>query len=378
MTCQICGYWELHEAIDLGMQPYANKYPLPGEHEDSDRLRVMFCTSCRSAQLDRTISRATMFEQYFYLSSVNTALVRHFRDLAHSLRGEADVIDVGSNDGILLAELRDAGIPYLGIEPSRNVAEIAINRGLATWCDFFTVSAAEAIAAKRGRASVIVASSVLTHADPHEFFAAARTLLAPKGKLIVEIEYIGDILETDGFERFYFDRPLYFSVTAIDHLCRQNGFFIEEIVPLEIHGGSLRFVMRRYGGRTNDTRVWCDRESQISPQTWAEFRGRAKTHAVNLHAALLHKPTPAYGAPARLSTICNFAKLGPEHIPFVIDDNPLKQGRLTPGTHIPIVPKPNEWPPQMLLFAYEYLADIRKAAPPQTRFYKPIPFRELT
>lgn len=199
MECRLCASRTLTEFLDLGQQPLANKYPAKNEiaSEQRYRLNVFFCTTCRNVQLGTVVSRDVMFKDYFYLSSVNGALVKHFEALARSLSDARLVIDVGSNDGILLRPLKDLGVRAIGVEPSINVSKIANDHGLETICSFFDTECARQIERDHGKPDVIVASSVFTHLEnPHDFIDAARALLSDDGRLIIEVEYIGNIIRS--------------------------------------------------------------------------------------------------------------------------------------------------------------------------------------
>ncbi len=144
MICLLCDHKDLVEFLDLGHQPLANKYPAASdlENEDFFPLMMLFCPRCKNVQLGTQVSRRRMFEDYYYLSSVNGALVRHFETLAGKLADARFVVDVGSNDGILLQPLKDRGVNALGVEPSINVSKIANDLGLRTVTAFFDVPTA--------------------------------------------------------------------------------------------------------------------------------------------------------------------------------------------------------------------------------------------
>lgn len=195
--CRLCNEPALREFLDLGRQPLANKYPIQSQFasEDFFQLAVYFCTNCKNVQLGTIVSRARMFEDYYYLSSVNAGLVRHFEKLAKRLASARFVVDIGSNDGILLRPLQELGVRAVGIEPSVNVSKVANDAGLTTLCAFFDPASAADVERRFGKPDVIIASSVFTHLeDPHQFIEAVKRLLADDGRFIIEVEYIGDIL----------------------------------------------------------------------------------------------------------------------------------------------------------------------------------------
>src|SRR5262245_23331577 len=203
MNCHLCGHEQPIEFLNLGKQPLANKYPTREQFstEDFFPLAMFFCPRCKNVQLGTIVSRDRMFKDYYYLSSVNPGLVRHFEKLAKKLADAHFVVDVGSNDGILLKPLKQLGVEAIGIEPSINVSKIANDQGLATICAFFDAESASEVEKTYGKADVIVASSVFTHLeDPHQFIETVKQLLTDDGRFIVEVEYIGDILRLIQFE----------------------------------------------------------------------------------------------------------------------------------------------------------------------------------
>jgi methylation protein EvaC len=390
--CRLCGEPALHQFLDLGRQPLANKYPVQAQFESEDffPLAVYFCTHCRNVQLGTIVSRARMFEDYYYLSSVNAGLVRHFEKLAKKLAGAHLVVDVGSNDGILLKPLKELGVAAIGIEPSINVSKIANDAGLTTICAFFDRTSAAEVERSHGKPDAIVASSVFTHLeDPHQFIEAAKRLLADDGKLIVEVEYIGNIVRQTQFERFYLDRIFYYSLTSLDYLFKSHGMVVVDVEHIEPHGGSLQVTIQRERHAAKPSgNVAALRREETETLTLAklqEFKREVDRQIGNFRKLLeeykqSNLKVGGYGAPARVSTICNYGKIGPSLIEFTIDDSPLKQNKFTPGTHIPIVAKErldSHRPDILVVFAYEYFEDIRKKTGNAYRYLVPIPPREV-
>ena len=393
MKCHLCGHEAPLKFLDLGQQPLANKYPGEAQFESEEffPLAVFFCPRCKNVQLGTMVSRARMFEDYYYLSSVNAGLVRHFEDLAKKLNGARFVVDVGSNDGILLKPLAALGVKAIGVEPSINVSKIANDQGLETVCAFFDDSSAADLKKAHGDADVIVASSVFTHLeDPHAFIEAVKILLSDDGRFIIEVEYIGNILRHIQFERFYLDRIFYYSLTSLKHLFEAHGMTVTDVTEIEPHGGSLQVTIQRKnsGAVPSDAvrRQLEEEERALTPEKLNEFGGLVDREVAALRSRLEEfraqgLRVAGYGAPARVSTICNYGKIGPSLVTFTVDDSPLKHGKYTPGTHIPIVTKAHldaQRPDVIVVFAYEYFDDIRKKAGEGYRYLLPIPVRELT
>jgi SAM-dependent methyltransferase len=391
MECRLCGEPAATEFLNLGQQPLANKYPTQAEFaaEDFFPLQVFFCPTCKNVQLGTIVSRARMFEDYYYLSSVNRGLVRHFEDLAQQLASARFVVDVGSNDGILLKPLKELGVKALGVEPSVNVSKIANDQGFETLTTFFDIQAVENIEASYGRADVIVASSVFTHLEnPGGFIEAVKRLLTEDGTFVVEVEYIGSILTTTQFERFYLDRIFYYSLSSLAALFGAHDMFIADVREIAPHGGSLQVFVQRGGGQSPSEavdRLLAREKEDLTPETLLEFRRNVDVQISAFRGRLEEYRqgglrVAGYGSPARVATICNYGRIGPDEIPFTVDDSPLKQNKFTPGTHIPIVPKSylDEHKPDVLVvFAYEYFDDIKKKTGGAYRYLKPIPPTEL-
>ena len=372
MKCFLCGCEEPVEFLNLGKQPLANKYPVESQFsaEEFFPLNVFFCPRCKNVQLGTMISRARMFEDYYYLSSVNPGLVRHFEALARKLSGAGFVVDVGSNDGILLRPLKELGVRAIGVEPSINVSKIANEQGLTTVCAFFDDASAVQVAKDHGKAHVIVASSVFTHLeDPHQFIESVKKLLTDDGRFIIEVEYIGNILRTIQFERFYLDRIFYYSATSLCHLADLHGMAVTDIEQIEPHGGSLQVTIQRKSAGVKPTErvsalLQAESES-LNVERLSAFKTEVDTQIAAFRRVLEGYRSSGlkvggYGAPARVSTICNYGEIGSSLIAFTVDDSPLKQNKFTPGTHIPIVPRTHlddHKPDILVVFAYEYLDD---------------------
>ena len=393
MKCRLCGHDHPFEFLNLGRQPLANKYPTAAQFKTEDffPLAMFFCPRCKNVELGTIVSRERMFEDYYYLSSVNAGLVRHFETLAKKLTDAQFVVDIGSNDGILLKPLKELGVRAMGIEPSINVSKIANDQGLTTICSFFDATTATEVENTYDKADVIVASSVFTHLeDPHQFIDAVKILLTDNGRFIIEVEYIGNILRHTQFERFYLDRIFYYSLTSLKYLFEAHDMFISDVEHIEPHGGSLQVTIRRKKMQesappANVAALLREEEESLTVARLAEFRRNVDTQIAAFRNLLesyrkSNLKVAGYGAPARVSTICNYGDIGPALIEFTVDDSPLKQNKFTPGTHIPIVTRAHldgHRPDILVVFAYEYFEDIRKKTGSSYRYLLPIPPREV-
>ncbi len=393
MKCNICNSKFLKKFIDLGYQPLANKYPknkIEIKKEPKYKLDLLFCSNCLNVKIKRLVDRKKMFEEYFYLSSVNLQLVNHFRKLAKVFKKKDFVLDIGSNDGIFLRELKSLGIKHLGVDPSYNVAKIANNKGLKTIVGFFNKKVSDRILKNYGQPNIIVASSIFTHLEnPKEFISNIKNLLHIDGTFILEIEYLAKFIKNIEFERFYFDRPYYYSIKSIDILVNSLGMSLVKVEEINPHGGSIRCYIKNKSKLNKDKKtknLISKEKNQLNLKILEKFK-----HKINIETKILKnkisyfkkqkKRIIGYGSPARLATITNLCKLNNTDISFVIDDSPLKQNRYTPGMHIPIkkFDEIKKFKPDIIIvFAHEYFSDIKqKTKFIKCKYYKPIPFKIL-
>lgn len=391
MKCNLCLKNKSFEFLDLGKQPMANKYPKKEDFKNERffRVKVFFCSNCKNIQLGKLVSRNEMFEDYYYLSSVNKALVEHYTKFAKTLRKADFVVDIGSNDGISLKPLKEMGVRCLGIDPSVNVGEIANDAGLETIVDFFTAESSARIVEKYGKADVITGLSMFSHLqDQHQFIEDVKTLLTDDGKFIVEVEYNVSMLKNMSFERFYLDRLFYFSVTSFSKLFEMHDMYLSDVDVTDIHGGSLRVTAKR-GNRfftgLSVRQLMAQERDYLTPTKVKQFGKDAKAQVVALKKKLKEYKkdglkVAGYGCPARVSTITNFGDIGADLIDFIVEDSPLKQYKYSPGKHIPIVPNSYLYtnrPDILVMFAYDYFEDIKKKLTGNYRFLFPIPPKEI-
>jgi len=393
MKCKICDSKRVSEVINLGKQPLANKYPKNKNEKLKEKkfnLKILFCKNCKSAQIKKIIDRKYLFEDYYYLSSVNNKLKKHFEKLAKKLKKYKFVVDIGSNDGVLLKPLKKLKIKAIGVDPSINVGKIANEKGLKTFIGFYDKPIINKILKKYSKPDLIVASSVVTHLDnPKKFAKNIELFLEKNGDLIIEIEYLQNILKNLEFERFYFDRPFYYSAFSINKLFNNVGMSLYDIEIIEAHGGSLRCYIKNIKNfkKTNRCNKILNNElKKLNIKSFRMFNNKIIKEVEKFKYNLLNfkkekKIVIGYGAPARVSTITNFANIDSKLINYIIDDSPLKQKRFSPGKHIRILPKKNNINNKIenvIVFAYEYFEDIKKKFNSlNVSFFKPIPFRKI-
>ncbi len=393
MKCRVCKSKNIKEVINLGKQPLANKYPKNNYeilNEKKYDLKVLFCTTCKAGQLSKIIDRNILFKDYYYLSSINKKLVEHFVSLSKKLTKYDFIVDIGSNDGILLKPLKKLKIDSIGIDPSINVGKIANDKGLKTFIGFFNKDIIGKILKKYKKPDLVVASSIITHLkNPIEFAKNIKLFLRENGTLIIEIEYLLNFIKNFEYERFYFDRPFYYSASSIDKMFKNFGMSLYDIEKIDIHGGSLRCYIknsRNYSKTKRCINILLEEKNNLNLKKFVEFNKKINKLSKNFKNKLINlnkknKFIIGYGAPARVSTITNVCDIDSNLIKYIIDDSPLKQNRFSPGKHISILPRKNNINKKIdivVIFAFEYFKDIKKNFKDfKVKFFKPIPFRKL-
>ncbi len=355
--CRSCGASGGRLILDLGDQPLANRLLTATELADPEPrfpLRLAVCESCWMLQITDLVPPADLFSDYLYFSSVSDALLRHSAEAvechrtAFQLGPKSRVIEIASNDGYLLRNFVAAGIPCLGIEPAANIAKVAVERGVPTLCRFFGQELAVELATAGQQADLILANNVFAHVpDINGFVGGLATLLKPGGRAVLEFPYACELIEHVEFDTIYHEHVFYFTLTAVLPLMARHGLEVFEVQRLAIHGGSLRLSVARPGSHPIHPSVAALTAEEAgkgvdSLRYYDDFSRRVRGIRDDL-VSLLRRlkaaghSVAAYGASAKGSTLLNYYGLDETLIDFVADRSTAKQGRFTPGTHLPIV-----------------------------------------
>ncbi len=356
LRCRSCGSTECRMVLDLGVQPLANNLLDPGDlnkPEPRFPLQLSLCTDCRLLQLSQTVPPVDLFSEYVYFSSFSETMLAHARSAVRTytetfrLGPGSFVVEIASNDGYLLQFVRERGIPCLGIEPASNIADVARRKGIETVTAFFSAGIARDLARERGRADLILANNVFAHVpDINDFVLGLEALLAPGGRAVLEFPYALDCIRKREFDTIYHEHVFYFLFTPLPSLFERHGLTVCDVQRLEIHGGSLRLVVGRKG-EVEPSRACAElleTETRLGADTlefYADFSERVRelrTKLVSLLATLRKdgKRLAAYGASAKGSTLLNYMRIGSSQVDYIVDRSPYKQGKLSPGMHIPI------------------------------------------
>lgn len=378
--CRVCG-GVLAEFLDFGRQPLSDAFRQPDEVEDEFffRLAVGTCESCTMVQLTEEVPRERMFhEEYPYKSSGSAVMRKHFAGTARrfietELTGpDPFIVEIGCNDGVMLKEIGEAGFRHLGMEPSGGVAKMARAAGVRVRTDFFEESSATDIRAYEGPADVIYAANTICHIPYIEsIFRGVDTLLTPSGVFVFEDPYLGDILERTAFDQIYDEHFYLFTVRSVQAMTRRFGFELVDVERLTVHGGEIRYTIARPGTRNPSAAVvellTEERVKGLAdPATFDRFAravDRVRDDLITLLRRLHAQGSRvvAYGATAKSATVANYCGIGPNLVSFVCDTTPAKQGRLTPGSHLPVRPREafaDPYPDYALLFAWNHAEEI--------------------
>ncbi len=382
--CRICENLDLKQVISLGKTPLANSLLSQSDlskQEEVFPLEMMYCDSCKLCQLSYVVSPEKMFLDYLYVSSTTETFRKHFESFAETITNKLElkpsslVVDIGSNDGILLKPLKNKGIRVVGIDPAENICSIARANGIDTLSGFFNEGIVEDIIRMKGRADVITANNTFAHInDIKSVVRNVKSLLKDNGAFIIEVQYLLDTIQKLTFDNIYHEHLSYFSVLSLSNFFQKHGMEIFKVEHIDTHGGSVRvYVQKIFGKNLKDSSVnnFIDRERQFGLdryETYQQFareiqKVRDKFREFMIRAKSEGKKIVGYGAPAKATTLLNFYDINNSHIDFIIEDNPLKQGKIVPGVRIPIKSKEalrENNPDYVTIFAWNFAEEIMR------------------
>jgi SAM-dependent methyltransferase len=357
-ACRGCDAPGLVPVVSLGSMPPVNAFLDAAALGDEKAypLDLYFCERCTLVQLSPVVEPGLLYGTYRYLSSASRTNVARLDALADALARDfglpagARVLEIGSNDGTLLRRFLGRAARVLGVDPARNVAPLAEAAGVPTVVAFFSAALARELAREHGRFDLVLALNVVAHTpDFIDLFAGARALLAPDGRLVIEVVHVLPTLLRGEIDTIYHEHVYCFSLHALAHACGRAGLAIVDAEKIPAQGGSLRVVMRpAEGAPAPSARVGAllaeERAAGLErAETYAHIAGlaRALRDGVRAGVGALRGAADVdlvvgLGASARGVVLMNYCGLGPRDVDFVVDDTPLKQGKLMPGCHVPV------------------------------------------
>lgn len=378
--CLICKK-EIQPFMNFGRMPIANGFLSAEQFNDEYffELKVAFCPNCKMVQLTEQPDREKMFhDNYAFFSQTSQGMVRHFAQFAdHVLKDyvtskDPFIVEIGSNDGILLRNFAGKKIRHLGIEPSQNVAKVASENGINTISEFFDEKCAKKIVDKYGKADAYLAANVMCHIPSiHSVIEGIKILLRDDGVAIFEDPYLGDVIEKTSYDQLYDEHVFLFSVSSISYLFNEHGMEVIDLEPQTTHGGSMRYIIARKGARPVSSRVSLQlaKEHDLGlhlSATYDQFKKNCEQSKETLTKILIElnrsgNRVVGYAATSKSTTILNYCGIGPDLIEYISDTTPIKQGKFSPGMHIPVKPyeefKAN-YPNYAFLFAWNHAEEI--------------------
>jgi SAM-dependent methyltransferase len=356
--CRFCEEPLRHVFIDLGMSPPCQTHIEPHALNDSETfypLCAYVCNQCFLVQLPEYISPEKIFTEYAYFSSYADTWLQHMKNYADTIvrRLQLDkssrVVEIASNDGYLLQYFVQKGIPVLGIEPAGNVAQAALRNNIPTIVKFFGTQTAHELAAEKGQADLLIGNNVLAHVPAlNDFVEGMKILLKPGGVITMEFPHLMRLMAENQFDTIYHEHFSYFSFTTAEKIFAAHGLILFDVEEIPTHGGSLRIYACHEGDTSKrvDSRAAALKRREESTgwarlETYFTFGEKVKRTKRKLLEFLIRakgegKSIAGYGAPGKGNTLLNYCGIRTDFVDYTVDRNPYKQGKFTPGTHIPI------------------------------------------
>lgn len=343
--------------LDLGEQPPSDAFVeniKSISQEIKFPLRLGLCNDCFFVQLLDIVDKELLFKHYPYMTSASKPIVEHFKKYANEIyndylisKNEPTVLEIASNDGSMLLEFKKLGTKVIGIEPAENIAKIANESGILTKNSFFSSALAKEIS-KTENISVVVANNVVAHVgDLHDFMEGIKILIKENGIFVFEVPYLNDLLQKLEFDTIYHEHLSYFALSPIINLVHQFGLEVFDIKKQSVHGGTIRVFITKKGNilQKNSVQKFLDEEHQYGLDKILTYEKFAQ-NVIDLKSDLIEsivklkkekKSLIGYGASAKGTVLLNYCNIDHTILDFIVDTTPLKQGKLTPGTHIPIL-----------------------------------------
>ncbi len=356
--CRFCGNQLVHTFVDLGAMPLSNGFLKVNDLKKMEPfypLHAYVCDNCFLVQLPAFHTPEEIFEEYAYFSSFSSSWIEHVKNYVDNiipklkLNRDSTVVEIASNDGYLLRFFKEKGIPILGIEPAKNVAEVAKKKGIPTIVDFFGTSLAKDLKKKNISGDLIIANNVLAHVpDINDFVQGLKVLLSSSGVVTAEFPHLLSLIENNQFDTIYHEHFSYFSFYTIQKIFKSHGLKIFDVEKISTHGGSLRI----YASHEEDSlKIISDRVRNLYESEknvgidhldlYSKFKTKVEISKRKILELMIkikkeNAHLVGYGAPAKGNILLNYCGIRRDFIDYTVDKNPYKQGCFLPGTHIPI------------------------------------------
>ena len=379
-NCRVCGAGDLKVVLDFGDVALADNFLTRAQIKSEEKypLRLCICSDCKHVQIDEIIDPSILFEHYVWETGISTSIIKFAAELYDNLvsrfeKRKPRVLEIACNDGSILSVFQKNGCDVLGVDPAKNIVDIAKSRGVNALARFFNLETANHVLSEYGQKDIIIARNVLAHvSDLHGLMKGVKVLLSDDGFASIEFPQLKTTYQELQYDQVFHEHIGFHSLDSVVKLCELHGLEVFDAEELWIHGGSLRvFVQHDQGAR--DVNVSVDRLLHeeielglLEESSWFDFGERALAHRSALKNEIERliaedKKVIVYGASGKGQSLLQFCDINNKLIECVIDKSQMKQGKYTPGTHIPIYPPshiPKSGADVILLCAWNFADEI--------------------
>lgn len=386
MNCRFCNTPLNYEFLDLVNAPPSNSFLTFSQLNEPEvyyPLRVLVCDNCFLVQIDEYQKSSAIFNHdYVYFSSFSTSWLSHAKSYCEkvvdrfSLDKNSSVVEIASNDGYLLQYFFERKIPVLGIEPTKNTAKVAMDKGIETITEFFGIDLAEALVKKGVSADLLIGNNVLAHVpDINDFVAGMQHILSPQGTITMEFPHLIQLIDNNQFDTIYHEHFSYLSLFTVQSIFLAKGLEIYDVDEISTHGGSLRIYAKHVGDTSKQISAnvinLIQREKSKGVNKLDYYKGftdKVEQIKLDLLSFLIDqkkkgKKVAGYGAAAKGNTLLNYCGIKKDLISLVVDANPIKQDKFLPGSHIPVVNEEKmklERPDFVIIFPWNLSVEIKQ------------------
>ncbi len=396
-SCRVCQSYRLRPYLDLGSVPLCNALQ-KSEYQQVEKypIEVLFCEDCYLSQLSIVVNPEVLYKDYVYHSSVSQTFKDHCREMAKTLKSmwvpsplpegwkqalesspgqTPTVLDIACNDGALLEEFRGEGFVVLGNEPAHNLANICQEKLIPVLPGFWSERLADSFYSDGNRRHFITATNVLAHVDDvRDFVRGVHRFLLDDGVFVVEVPYMGNLLEKTEFDTIYHEHLSYFLLKPLVKLFSDNGLNLFRVERFPIHGGTIRIYGAKYRPVESSVTDMLEEEATTGLyafSTYVKFSERVQMIRERFKTMMEiffydNKKVMGYGASAKGISLLNYCGVDNRFIAAIVDDTPDKQGKLTPGSNIPIVSHPffdAMQPDVIVLLAWNFADELMRKTP---------------
>lgn len=370
--CAICGNKHLETIIKYGEVPLAGDFPSKEELkiERKFNMDLLFCEQCSLLQTDSVIDADTLFKDYRYMSSIG--LSKHFTEVASflkenfNLKRDSKILEIGSNDGVLLKPLQDLGLSPIGIEPAVNISKVAIENNCNVINDYFNEENSLKYFGE-GQFDLVVANNCFAHIDDiHSIVRGVNKVLKKNGHFVIEVHYVKNLIEQLQYDNIYHEHIYYYSLNSLNNLFKEYGMTIVDFQDIPIHSGSIRVTILNdkieYPTKVIERFELEKTQGLTSLMYFKDFSKNVYNHIKTIKEELIKLKSDGfkivgYGASGRANMLCNLADINSDLVEYIVDESPERCGRYIAGKHIPIVNKEhllNDKPNYIMIFAWNF------------------------